>query len=108
MSRFEGQSAWKVAQRIRDNELLLPNVQRPLVWELSQVERLFDSLYQGFPVGTALIWRTRQVIDCRRFIVNFQDGTTFYEDPWPVAATGWKEYVLDGQQRMQALYIAFQ
>jgi hypothetical protein len=105
VARFEGQSVWKVFQRIRDNELLLPNVQRPLVWDGPQVENLFDSLYRGYPVGTALVWRTRQAVDCRRFVLNFQERMGFYGDPWTVPQDGWKEYVLDGQQRMQAIYI---
>ena len=34
----------------------LPDIQRPFVWKNAKVRDLFDSMYQGFPVGYFLFW----------------------------------------------------
>lgn len=33
------------------NKYVLPAIQREFVWETSQIERLFDSVMQGYPFG---------------------------------------------------------
>lgn len=35
----------------------LPDIQRPFVWKAAKVRDLFDSMYQGFPVGYLLFWK---------------------------------------------------
>lgn len=37
----------------------LPDLQRPFVWNTTQVRQLFDSLYKGFPVWFFLFWKTK-------------------------------------------------
>lgn len=34
----------------------LPDIQRPFVWKNAKVRNLFDSMYQGYPVGYLLFW----------------------------------------------------
>jgi uncharacterized protein with ParB-like and HNH nuclease domain len=84
----------------------LPNIQRPFVWSEEQICRLFDSILREYPISTLLIWKTRSPIRRRKFIDNFHRGlltrlTDFYvpEDDKK------KCLVLDGQQRLQSLYI---
>ena len=82
----------------------LPNIQRPFVWREDQIERLFDSIMRDYPISTLLVWRTNEPIRRRKFIDNYTHGlrlTDFYvpEDEKP------KMLVLDGQQRLQSLYI---
>lgn len=36
-------------ERIRKNQYVLPAIQREFVWRPTQIERLFDSLMQGYP-----------------------------------------------------------
>ncbi|WP_414516174.1 DUF262 domain-containing protein [Nostoc sp. PCC 9305] len=36
------------------DEIGLPDIQRPFVWEAAKVQDLFDSMYEGFPVGYLL------------------------------------------------------
>jgi hypothetical protein len=45
------ESADAVASRVREGEIAIPEIQRPFVWDSSQVRDLLDSLYQGFPIG---------------------------------------------------------
>ena len=42
--------------RIRTHRLLLPAIQREFVWGPEKVEWLFDSLLQGYPIGSFLFW----------------------------------------------------
>jgi uncharacterized protein with ParB-like and HNH nuclease domain len=43
--------------RIWKHEYLLPAIQREFVWNPKQICKLFDSLMQGFPVGSFLFWK---------------------------------------------------
>src|SRR4051794_24388117 len=84
----------------------LPNIQRPFVWSEEQICRLFDSILREYPISTLLIWKTKSRIRCRKFIDNFREEyagqlSRFYV-PENVKT---KCLVLDGQQRLQSLYI---
>jgi hypothetical protein len=82
----------------------LPNIQRPFVWTEEQIERLFDSIMREYPISTLLIWRTKAKIKCRKFIENYQQTlklSTFYVPETEKS----KFLVLDGQQRLQSLFI---
>jgi hypothetical protein len=82
----------------------LPNIQRPFVWKEDQIERLYDSILREYPIGTLLIWKTNSRIKRRRFIDLYRDDlrlTDFYE---PENESP-KMMVLDGQQRLQSLFI---
>ena len=82
-----------LAQRVKDGELELPEIQRSFVWNRPQVRDLFDSLYRQFPVGTLLLWRTTNLRHSRDFetvALNGLNGRT-------------PDFVLDGQQRLTAL-----
>ena len=88
----------------KDGGFWLPNIQRAFVWNEDQIERLFDSIMREYPIGALLIWRTDSEIRRRRFIDNYKCTlrlTDFYvpEDDKP------KMLVLDGQQRLQSLFI---
>ena len=102
MALYQHETVRKFVRRIHDGELLLPNIQRNLVWDQEQILFLLDSLLRGYPVSTMLIWRTDSQVAARRFVQNYRAGIRFsdYEqNPGP----GVHEYVLDGQQRFQAL-----
>lgn len=77
-----------VLSKVREGEIAIPEIQRPFVWDASQVRDLLDSLYQGFPVGYLIAWRNPDV--------KLKDGST---------ALG-KMILIDGQQRITALTAA--
>lgn len=88
----------------QDGGYWLPNIQRPFVWKEDQIERLFDSILREYPIGTLLVWKTKSKIRRRKFIDNYKLDiklTDFYvpEDDKQ------KMLVLDGQQRLQSLFI---
>ena len=61
------------------NQLMVPRFQRGWVWKKKQVCQLFRSLYHKHPVGSLITWPTR-------------------------LESGQVENVIDGQQRLTALY----
>ncbi len=82
----------------------LPNIQRPFVWSEDQIARLFDSVMREYPISTLLAWKTKEPVKHRKFIDNFLPDlklTTFYVPD----NTRPKMMVLDGQQRLQSLFI---
>src|SRR5688500_1517982 len=50
----------ELARRILRGDILLPKFQREFVWERSQVLSLLDSVARGYPVGSILLWQSRQ------------------------------------------------
>ncbi len=98
----------KIVKQLNNEEanggFWLPNIQRPFVWKEDQIERLFDSLMRKYPISTLLVWKTKSKIKHRKFIDNYSTGiklTHYYvpENERP------KLLVLDGQQRLQSLFI---
>jgi len=84
----------------------LPNIQRPFVWSEEQICRLFDSIMREYPISTLLIWKTRSPIRRRKFIDNFHRGLLTHLSDFYVPEDDKKKcLVLDGQQRLQSLYI---
>jgi hypothetical protein len=81
---------------IARGEIRLPEIQRGYVWKPTQVARLVESLYKGYPTGSLLVWKTTETPLTRDFAVT---GTP----PQPVIQP---LYLLDSQQRLTALYKA--
>jgi uncharacterized protein with ParB-like and HNH nuclease domain len=80
----------------RDGRLLLPELQRSYVWDSTQVRNLFDSLYHQYPSGQILVWET--------------DDLPFVRTPGVsgVALDARRpQLLLDGQQRLTSLALAF-
>jgi len=46
---------------VKSEEIAIPEIQRPFVWEATKVSNLLDSLYQGYPVGYLIAWRNPTV-----------------------------------------------
>lgn len=73
---------------VKSEEIAIPEIQRPFVWEATKVRNLLDSLYQGYPVGYLIAWRNPTV--------KLKDGTH----------SAGKRILIDGQQRVTALMAA--
>ena len=85
--------------------LWLPNIQRYFIWKEEQIERLFDSIMREYPIGNLLIWKTKEPVKMRKFIDNYKDGLKLIDFYVPKNKKI-KLIVLDGQQRLQSLFIA--
>jgi len=53
---YEKLTIKQVIEKIGNNEIYLPAIQRKFVWKQEQTEKLFDSIQQGYPIGTFLLW----------------------------------------------------
>lgn len=82
----------------------LPDIQRNFVWDESQICRLFDSIMREYPISTLLVWKTKAQIRHRRFIDNYRSGIRL-ADLYVSPNDKKKCLVLDGQQRLQSLFI---
>ncbi len=59
-------------KRIQTKSYVLPAIQREFVWKPEQIERLFDSLMQGYPFGTFLFWKVKlQQVANSSFLTSF-------------------------------------
>ncbi len=70
---------------VNGGTIAIPEIQRPFVWKSIQVRDLIDSLYQGYPVGYIITWKSPDV--------KLKDGTK----------SEGKQILIDGQQRITAL-----
>lgn len=91
------------------HEYVLPAIQREFVWGPPQICKLFDSLMQGFPVGSFLFWKIDQSTS-KSF--RFFDFSREYHQrdnphcpPLGRAPDGPVTAVLDGQQRLTSLNV---
>jgi uncharacterized protein with ParB-like and HNH nuclease domain len=88
-----------------DRHLVLPDLQRDLVWKPDQMRLLLDSVMRGYPFGSLLFWQTRFLeVMYREFVLDFVPGQTYETKPKPAGVP--LQMVLDGQQRLQSLYLA--
>jgi hypothetical protein len=74
----------------------VPMFQRDFVWDKEQTAKLIDSIIKGFPIGTFILWKTREELRAVKNIGNIQ----LPEIPKGDSAL----YILDGQQRITSLY----
>jgi hypothetical protein len=86
--------------------LWLPNIQRYFVWDEDQITKLFDSIMRRYPINTMLIWVTKESIRTRPFIAQWRDSQlTHISRTYRPEDDSRKCIVLDGQQRLQSLFI---
>jgi len=78
---------------VRRGGIRVPPFQRGFRWESSDVAKLFDSLYRGYPIGNLLLWRRA---------APAQDLTV---GPVQVSAPETESalWVVDGQQRITSI-----
>jgi len=95
--------------KIEYNQYLLPAIQRDFVWSHTKIERLFDSLMQGYPIGSLLLWRVEGAnTSNQRFygiLKKFRERFLIRSDEITTKGLPSFEVVLDGQQRLTALYL---
>lgn len=104
----------KEALRLANSHfLLLPDIQREYVWNMSDIEKMFESILDGYPIGSLIFWKTnRETINETNpnlyfFLNEFEQGKSKNEKaPEVLGDKGDYYIVLDGQQRVTSLNIA--
>src|SRR5215208_1396617 len=76
----------------------IPQFQRDFVWRKQKAAKLLDSIVKGYPIGTFILWRTKESLRSVREIGGAELPQTPEGD--------FTQYVLDGQQRLTSLFTA--
>ena len=99
----------KAIENIQSNQYILPAIQREFVWSDGQIERLFDSLMRGYPIGSFLFWRIKpdKLTDFQfyRFMDRYHQRDCRRNEPIKLTGEMPRTAILDGQQRLTALNI---
>lgn len=112
---YQTMSILEAINKISTKQMYLPEIQRNFVWKENQIENLFDSIILGYPIGTFLFWKTTKayINQTEQNIYNFicdyheRDAKTNSKEELPLLVDYENVYiVLDGQQRLSALYMA--
>lgn len=85
----------ELARRILSGDILLPKFQRSFVWERPQILTLLDSVARGYPIGSVLLWQSRQELRSENRIADLEIDLP--KPDYPV------NYLLDGQQRLSTI-----
>lgn len=96
-------------KRIQTKSYVLPAIQREFVWKPEQIEKLFDSLMQGYPFGTFLFWKVDATTSGQfkffDFVRNYHQRDAAHCPELGKMHHQSVTAVLDGQQRLTALNI---
>jgi hypothetical protein len=94
---------------IHAKKYLLPAIQREVVWDTDQIERLFDSLMRDYPIGSFLFWMVKRkrtsVYQFYEFVRNYHERDNPHNPKANVSGEDDIVGILDGQQRLTALYV---
>ena len=88
-------------QQLSGGEFLIPTFQRLFVWDAENISSLWNSIYQYYPIGSILCWKTRM-----RLHVHRQVGGFFIPGNGE-SGSNLQSYILDGQQRATSLMVSF-
>lgn len=100
----------RVKKLIQSESIVLPAWQREFVWKLNQIEKIFDSIFNEYPIGNILIWETKQNSDVfYRFVNNIKyiDSKNSESNLNPINSSSKSSKkvsaILDGQQRITSI-----
>lgn len=106
---YTATTIYKMVMGISKNEYVLPIIQRELVWSTEQIEKLFDSIMSGYPIGSMLFWNYNYDTKCKYKFYEFLKQYDQYRNNHNIEfnTTGNKKIIaiLDGQQRLTSLYL---
>jgi hypothetical protein len=85
----------QLASRVLMGDIVLPEFQRPFVWKRKQILELLDSIFRNYPIGSMLVWESKQELSSKRSIADLEVAER--SDAYPV------NYLLDGQQRLSTV-----
>jgi len=81
---------------IEKGNIKIPQFQRDFVWSKDKSAKLLDSIVKGYPIGTFILWKTKEELRALRNLGGLKLPKTPKGD--------FIHYVLDGQQRLTTLF----
>jgi len=98
LERIDKKNLQSIISSLKDNKFGIPDFQRDFEWGPWDVTELIKSIFEDYYIGTLLLWRSSKentdYLSCQP-IYGAPDKMDF------------DHIVLDGQQRLSALYYAF-
>ena len=112
-NKYEDMSVLDALKYVRNRNMLLPDIQREYVWTYPEIENLFESIVDEYPVGSCIMWKTsRKNLNEEKpnlyyFLREYVQGKSKNEKA-PEYFNEETDYyiVLDGQQRITSMNIA--
>lgn len=88
----------EVVKAITDGTYRIPRFQRNFVWDIKKSAALLDSIFNGFPISSIILWKTKTELSEIRNLGGIDI---------PGKDTGkYTSYIIDGQQRLTSLYFS--
>lgn len=107
---FESKTIKYCIDEIEKGNYVMPAIQREFVWKTDQIEQLFDSLMQGFPISSFLFWqvdeRNIEEYQFYKFIKHYHEKDNKHNEKYDSFLKKPLTAILDGQQRLTSLYIS--
>src|ERR1017187_9734189 len=99
----------EAVDEIYKKKYLLPAIQREVVWEAEQIEKLFDSLMRDYPIGSFLFWYVAKEktgnYQFYEFMREYHEKKNRHNPKANVTGQDDIIGILDGQQRLTSLFI---
>lgn len=83
---------------IDSGTIMVPPFGHDFVWPLEKAASLVDSILKGYPIGSFILWQTRESVQSARYVGGIA--------PSKAQSTPCVRYILDGQQRITSIYAA--
>lgn len=90
------QRIYDVLLDIQQDRYRIPNIQRGYEWDKPRITKLLDSIMNGYPFGSIMVWKPnkeiRKDISERSFVEDFRSDEDYLADePHPSASRNWVE-----------------
>ncbi len=112
----ESISIYDAVQNIKDDKYVMPAFQRQFCWSMEQIEKLWDSILQGYPISTFLFWHIddNNITADTKFCtflneISFDNRSNADSPNYNLEIINTERTdtaILDGQQRLTSLYLS--
>jgi len=94
--------------KLKEGRYVIPDFQRDFEWKPWDIRDLMRSIFLDYYIGSLLLWKgKKENFDALSCEVIYGFNNTIGQNPWNYGEGNPEYIVLDGQQRLTALYYTF-
>ena len=94
--------------RLKEGRFVIPDFQREFEWRPWDINALIRSIFLDYYIGSILLWKgKKESFDALSCEIVYGFDNKAGQHPWDFGRGNPEHIVLDGQQRLTALYYAF-